>query len=740
MKQLFLNKGKVFFANVPMPILEDNNIIVKVYYSFISSGTEISTISESEKSLIKKFSENSSKHINKITGALKTDGLQGTLSLIKSKLKEVSSLGYSCSGKVIAVGKNVKNFKVGDYVSCAGAGFANHAEIITVPKNLVTKVSDKNLLKQASITTIGAIAMQGFRRAQLSLGETVCVYGLGLIGQITAQLCKLSGCRVFGIDIQKDRLELAKKMGVDFVLDANYVSISDQINFFTNHKGVDSTIITAASQSGEIINNSMDITRRKGKVVLVGDVKLDFDRDPFYSKEIDFLISCSYGPGRYDSSYEKNGIDYPYSYVRWTENRNMELFVDLIENGRLNLDFLIEQEFDFMQVEGAYSFLRKSGGLGAVISFDQNISQNMLDELNEELSVGSIQDFDAGKCSQDNILRAKHYLAPESKFELGFIGVGGFAKVKLLPLFSKNKNINFHTIVDTNTNNLLNISRIYDVKRISNKTKKIFTDDDINMVAIATPHKYHMQQSIDSLMAGKAVFVEKPAAVNFEQLEKLEKFFKFNEKSFYCVDFNRSFAPFNTIIKKELQDRKNPLIINYRMNVGYLPTDHWIQDSENGGRIIGEACHIFELFSFFTDEYPLSVAVGSMGNLKDDLKATDNFIATINMSGGSCCNLTYSSLGNCCSGKEFMEIMFDGKTIQMDDYKQLKGFGLPASFNRKSKYQDKGHEILITEFIKQAKINGNSPVPLKRILDATKVSLVVNKLVLKGGGFERLDS
>lgn len=740
MKQLFLNKGKVFFADVPMPILKDNNIIVKVYYSFISSGTEISTISESEKSLIKKFSENSSKHINKITGALKTDGFLGTISLIKGKLKEVSPLGYSCSGKVIAVGKNVKNFKVGDYASCAGADFANHAEYITTPKNLATKVSDKKLLKYASITTIGAIAMQGVRRAQLSLGATVCVYGLGLIGQITAQLCKLSGCQVFGIDIQKNRLEYAKKMGVDFVLDANAPNFLDQIKFFTNHKGVDATIITAASSNGQIIDNSMDITRRKGKVVLVGDVNLNFNRDPFYSKEIDFLISCSYGPGRYDSSYEKNGFDYPYPYVRWTENRNMELFVNLIEKGKLNLDYLMEHDFDFEEIGNAYSFLRKSGDLGAVISFDQNVSQNMLDELNEELAVGSIDDFDAGKCSQDNTLRAKHYIIPNSKFKLGFIGVGGFAKVKLLPIFSKDRNVHLHTIVDTNTNNLLNVSRIYDVKRISNKSKKIFTDDDVNMVVIATPHKYHAQQTIDAIMSGKAVFVEKPVAVNFEQLHQLERFFKFNENIFYCVDFNRSFAPFNLLIKKELQNRKNPLIINYRMNVGYLPTDHWIQDAENGGRIIGEACHIFELFSFLTDEYPVSVAVLPMDNLKDDLKSTDNFIATVNMSGGSCCNLTYSSLGNYCVGKEFMEIMFDGKTIHMDDYKQLKGYGLPVAFNRKSKNQNKGHEILITEFIKQAKIGGNSPVSLKRILDATKISLIVNKLVLKGGGFEHIDN
>lgn len=739
MKQLFLNKGRVLFHEVPEPTFDKNSILVKVYYSFISSGTELATINESEKSLLKKFTQNSSANVDKIVGAVKSDGIIGTLALIKNKLHNYSALGYSCSGQVIAVGQNVQKFKVGDYVACAGAGFANHAEVVTVPINLATKVSSLSNLKASSITTIGAIAMQGFRRANVRLGDKVCVLGLGLIGQITAQLCKLAGCEVIGVDLQQDRLDLAKKSGINFVLDAKN-PITDQINFMTNHHGVDATIITAASSSGIVIDNAMAYTRRKGKVILVGDVNLDFDREQFYLKEIDFLISCSYGPGRYDSSYEKDGNDYPYSYVRWTENRNMQLFVDLVEAKKLNLEHVLKNEFEIDNVQGAYSYLKKKSGLGALLAFKQDISQSIIDNITEELEIGSYIDLDSGKCSQELVLRALKYKVPSGKINVGFVGVGGFAKVKLLPLASKNRKLKLHTFIDKNSANLLTVSSVYDVQKIGNRATKLLNDDDVNMVVIATPHKYHLDQSLEALKNGKAVFVEKPAAVNFEQFNRLKKFFKFNDNCFYSVDFNRSFAPFNLTIKEYLDERKNPVIINYRMNAGFIPSDHWVQDEQNGGRIIGEACHIFELFCFLTGAKPTSVSVLPVNSSDKDILAQDNFVATLLMSDGSCCSLTYSSFGSRDMEKERMEILFDGKSILMQDYKVLKGYGLPLSFNRTSKYPDKGHEALFSKFVNEAKKEGGvAPISIERIIDATKISLVVDKLARKNGGFEFFD-
>jgi threonine dehydrogenase-like Zn-dependent dehydrogenase/predicted dehydrogenase len=737
MKQLFFQKGNVFLQDVPTPLMGENSVLVKVFYSFISSGTEIATLNASEKSLLTKFSENASENVNKIIGAVKDNGVVGTFALVKEKAESVSALGYSCAGQIIAVGNRVEKFAVGDYVACAGSGMASHAEFVSVPKNLVTKVSDVNCLKEASLTTIGAIAMQGVRRAKLNLGETVCILGLGLIGQITLQLAKLAGCKVFCMDIKKERLELAEKLGADYVFNANLIDVEREISFITSHHGVDATIITAASSSGLVIQQAMGVTRRKGRVVLVGDVRLDFDRDPFYSKEIDFLISCSYGPGRYDHSYEQNGMDYPYSYVRWTENRNMELFVELIEKKKIAIAPLISQVFGFDEAEKAYTHLKKSESLGVVLSYEDSKNQKSLKELTEELTRNSYKSNYFASFEEEKNSRVFPYIVPSGVLNVGFIGTGGFAKIKLLPMLSKNRDVEIHSVVDTDSTNLINIAKSYRVKRFTSDCRKIFTDDDVKMVVIATPHKYHFEQSIGALKSGKAVFVEKPAAVTFEQLDLLKNFFKINRNSLYCVDFNRSFAPFNLAIKDELKKRTHPLIIQYRMNSGFIPKTHWIQSVENGGRIIGEACHIFELFCFLTDSLPSAISVESLSHSTDDILSNDNVIISLSMQDGSCCSLIYSALGNSNMGKERMEIFVDGKSIVMHDYKELKGYGFPISFNKKSTLIDKGHELLISKFIKAAKDSSQkAPIPLERILVATQVSLVANKLALAGGGRE----
>ena len=678
------------------------------------------------------------------------------------------ALGYSCSGQVVEVGKNCTNFSVGDFVACAGAGIANHAELVAVPKNLAVKLTSKKHLKQASLTTIGAIALQGIRRADLRLGERVCVIGLGLIGQLTVQLAKLSGCEVFGVDIDDTKLFLAQKCGCDRVYNPHSSDFIKEILFHTGHHNIDKTIITAGSRDGTIIQQAMELTRRKGTVVLVGDVKLNFTRSPFYEKEIDFLISCSYGPGRYDTSYEKGGHDYPYAYVRWTENRNMELFAKLVEQGKLKLDSLISHEFAFEDAEKAYVVLQEKKSLGLVLEYGnvgshlsiqfashQDASQTTRDERDgskllekqqpAEAITGKLDEREAGKrvsncparpeCSSK--LLAKKNVSKgrdrERQTTLAFIGAGGFAKIKLLPLASKLKNTQIHTIIDTDAANALNVARQYKAKAHHNDYKTILNNQDINTVVIATPHALHAQQTIDCLKAGKAVFVEKPAAVTTEQLEQLETFFKQNETAPpYCVDFNRSFAPFNLKIKRVIETRKNPLVIHYRMNAGYIPTDHWIQQQKHGGRIIGEACHIFELFCFLTNAQPTNISVNAINPTEKSVLSSDNMSVQISFDDGSVCSLLYTSLGNNALAKERMELFFDGKSIVMDDYKQLQGYGLPRSFNEKTKQADKGHKNLLSLFMKAVQNGTQSPIPLERIFMATRLSILVNKLCVPG--------
>jgi predicted dehydrogenase/threonine dehydrogenase-like Zn-dependent dehydrogenase len=760
-KQVFLKKGQVKLYNIDIPLLDQNSILVTVDYSFISSGTEFATVAASGKSLFEKTYSNFNQNIQKITSAIKDNGLAATFALIREKLDTVMPLGYSCSGKVVAVGKNVDGFFVGDYVACAGSGHANHADVVVVPKNFAIKIKNQEMLKQCSLTTIGAIALQGVRRANLELGQKVCVIGLGLIGQLTVQLAKLSGCQVYGIDVQENRLELAKNLGADFVFNPANCDIIKELDWTTSQHGVDKTIITASGKNGQIIQQAMQITRRKGKVVLVGDVKIDFDRDPFYSKEIDFLISCSYGPGRYDDAYEKRGVDYPYDYVRWTENRNMELFAKLVQEQKILIDPLISNEFDLSNVEAAYQSLQNRSGLGIILSYKaaREEAENGLilryDLLRKSLRMSGSEcngmlpargPFDKLRTSGEPSplgRRADVQTPPNTtkKFisssitTLGVIGVGGFCKIKLLPAISKIKNVQIQAMVDANPTTLINISGQYKVQNTGNDYKKLLDNNSINTIIVATPHGLHTDQAIDCMSAGKAVFVEKPAAVNSEQLEKLSTFLTQNPDAFYCVDFNRSFSPFIKKIKEAVRSRNNPMIIHYRMNAGLIPKDHWLYSPANGGRIIGEACHIFDLFCFLTDAQPISISVESINSDNDAVKSADNFTAQIRMSDGSCCSLTYTSVGNSESGKERMEIFFDGKSIVMNDYLQLQGFGLPKSFDQSSKTQDKGHEALLQEFFTAAQTaNSQPPIPYQRILMTTKISLIIDELVKSGGG------
>jgi predicted dehydrogenase/threonine dehydrogenase-like Zn-dependent dehydrogenase len=716
MRQVFLSQGAVQLRQVCQPLLDDYSVLVLVRYSFISSGTEVATLKQAQSSLL--FS-NIPHKIKKVLESVAQNGIQGTRELIRGRLQgEVQTLGYSCSGQVVAVGNRVKQFKVGDYVACAGAGFASHADIVCVPENLVVKVSDERFLRSASLTTIGAIALQGVRRTQPQLGETVCVIGLGLLGQITVQLLKRAGCTVVGIDLIPDRLRLAQRCGADKVLSATLDDVNTEIAFFTGHQGVDSTIITAASPSDTIVQQAMEVTRKKGRVVLVGDVGLNVQRAPFYAKEIDFLISCSYGPGRYDSSYEREGKDYPYAFVRWTENRNMQAFLSLIEQEKIDIHCLIAHEVSLHDVEKAYDLLRSGGGLGIVLNYGNVLEPESTYKEHEKV--------------EQNITFAP---ALTDTIRVGLVGAGGFAKIKLMPIVTHIKKVKVSAVVDSDVATSMNAKNLYGAAKALINDMDLFQEDLVDALVIASPHKFHCDQILNGLQHGKAVFCEKPMVTSFEQLNKLSTFLDTHVTSRVCVDYNRSFAPFMQKIKQAVQGRSTPIIAHYRMNAGYIPEQHWVQSDIGAGRIIGEACHIFDLFYFLTDAKPVSVSVESLNPNSKDLFATDNFSAQISFSDGSVCTLLYTALGHAGLGKERLELFFDGKAIVMNDYKELHGFGLPHSFNEKTITQDKGHEALVQAFFESIKRDAFvPPISFERLRSVAHLTLTIDQLACQGGG------
>lgn len=724
MKQVFIQKGEAVVEEVGQPLLSEQAVLVRVHYSFISAGTEGASLKCASESLLKRAMKKPAFYTSKLVESLQDNGLNGTVALVMGhKIGALSPIGYSCAGQVIAVGDAIKRVRVGDYVACAGAGVANHADIVAVPEKLTTVVQKKEHLRSASVTTIGSIALQGVRRADVRLGETVCVVGLGLIGQITVQLLKRSGCRVIGTDIAPDRLELAKQLGADIVFDPTQAALKKEVDFLTNHHGVDTTIITAAASTGDLIQQATELTRQKGKIVLVGDVAIDFERNPLYVKEIDFLISCSYGPGRYDPAYEREGNDYPYSYVRWTENRNMQLIVQMIERGELSIEPLIGREFSVDDAPEAYKALKDRTYLGMVMNYRAD------DRLIEPAQrVGTVGDGEH-----------KPYVAPKEKLGLGIVGAGGFAKVKLLPLLKKLPAVEFQAVIDATESTAISVARQYKAPVSGVSHQEIVNNTSIDAVVIATPHEGHARQAVDFLQAGKAVFVEKPAGVSATDYALLEKTLK-HDGVMYCVDFNRSWAPYMQSVAAAVSQRSAPLVIHYRMNAGYIPMTHWVQQPQNGGRIIGEGCHILELFCFLTGAKPVSISVEAIRSDREDLLPNDNASIQVRFSDGSCCSLLYTALGDKSLPKERMEVFFDGKSIVLDDYRELKGFGMPSSFNTKTMSPDKGHTALLKAFVEAATTpDAQPPIPYERILAVTKLSLIADELARQGGGTQLFD-
>ncbi|MFZ3136491.1 MAG: bi-domain-containing oxidoreductase [Thermodesulfovibrionales bacterium] len=705
MKQVFIRKGKVIVDEVPAPLVSANEVLVHVYYSCISSGTEVSGIEKSGKPLFKKIIDKP-QNIRKVLDLLRNKGLSETIRKVKSKVDSKTPTGYSASGLVLEVGDNIKNIKVGDKVACAGAGIANHAEFIAAPENLVARIPENLSLKYASTVTLGSIALQGVRRCKPELGEFVVVIGLGILGQLTMQLLKLSGCNVIGIDLEQKRLDKALSLGLDMGFNPNKVNIVEEIIRSTNGYGADSAVITASSASSAVINQAMEMCRKKGKVVVVGDVSLNIERKHFYEKELDLLISTSYGPGRYDEKYELKGYDYPYAYVRWTENRNMKEYLSLLSENKINVKDLIEEVYKVEEAPKAFESLRRGGSKPLVV----------LLEYHRDLLL------------KERIVKTS-YKIRQDKINVGVIGAGSFTREVHLPNLERlNKFYNIYAICCKSGNNAKSLAKQFGAVYATTDYTEILMDKNIDMVLISTRHNLHAKIAIDAANAGKAIFLEKPMALIVEELSKLIDTLE-KTKVLFMVGFNRRFSPFALKIKEIISNRVNPIMVNYIMNAGFIPKDHWVHTEEGGGRNIGEACHIYDLFNYFTVSEVSLISAFSISPKTEQFNSNDNFVATIKYKDGSVCNLVYTALGSKEIPKEQVEIYVDGKIIYLNDYKELNFFGLNEKRMKKN-IQDKGHYNELKYFGENIKNNKDSfIIPLWQLIQATEISFEVEKQI-----------
>ena len=707
MKQILIKNGKVIVENVPSPEVSKKCILVQVTHSCVSVGTEMAGIKGSGQSLY----SHALKQPKKVRQALQMvwdQGIRRTVDFVIGRLGTASPTGYSAAGQVVALGDEVIGFQIGDWVACAGAGIANHAEVIDVPVNLAVKIPQGLSTELAATVTLGAIALQGVRRALPTMGETIVVVGLGILGQITAQMLRANGCRVIGIDIDPERIKLALENGMDAGTDPSREDYIELVHKMTDGFGADAVIITAASKTDQIISEAMKACRKKGRLVLVGNVGLNLNREDFYKKELDFLISTSYGPGRYDPIYEEGGQDYPLPYVRWTENRNMEEYLRLLASGRLSLVNLYSKPYAIDEASAAYEILTGEGQKPLLVLLAYPVRKEAI-----ERKIALVSNK-----------------AKPGAIRVALAGAGGFAQSMHLPnMKAMGNRFQLHAVMSRTGSNAKAVAAQYGASYATTDYEQILNDPAVDLVIIATRHNIHANMALKALEAGKHVFVEKPLAMNEKELQTISNFYINHTKTpVIMTGFNRRFSPAMQRANDVLANRTTPLIINYRMNAGYIPLDVWVQGEEGGGRNIGEACHIYDLFNFLTDAEVNSIDAVSIVPSGKQWTRNDNFVATISYNDGSVCTLTYTAMGDKTHPKERMDIYADGKVLSMDDYRSLTIAGSRQN-GWTSRTMQKG-QLQELEALAYCIMNGSHwPISLEQQLQATTISFRVEHAI-----------
>ncbi len=711
-------QGQAVVEEVPAPLPEAGTILVQVDHSCISIGTEISGIKASGVPLWKRALEQP-ENVKQVLGMVAAQGIGRTRSQIKGVLSAGQSTGYSAAGVVSEVSEGVCDFHPGDRAACAGAQCAHHAEIIRVPRNLAVPVPDSLDFAAASTVTLGAIALQGVRRAQPTLGETFPVIGLGVLGQLTTQILRANGCRVIGTDLHEERIRLAQSLDMEIAIHPEDGSDTEQVARLTDGIGADGVIITAATPSDAVVSTAFKMCRKKGRVVLVGDVGLNLNRADFYQKELDFFISTSYGPGRYDGNYEEKGLDYPVSYVRWTENRNMAEYLRLLAEGKVRVEPLIAQTYPIEQATEAYEALKEEGQKSLMVLLSYRRSPD-------------------SKAIIRTVPNPAAKPAGKGRIRIAVVGAGGFAKGMHLPnLQSLSEHYHIQAIVSRTGHNAQAAAKQFGANYAGTDYRAVLDDPEVDAVLITTRHNLHADMVLQALKASKHVLVEKPLCLNRQELNAIISFYGFDHDSnkpinvstnqpLLMTGFNRRFSPHARRIKEIIANRTNSMIINYRMNAGYIPLDHWVHTEEGGGRNIGEACHIYDLFTYFTESKVAKVSAHAINPTTGHYSHRDNFVATLRFDDGSIATLIYTALGAKDYPKERLEIFVDGKVIALDDYKQLTVIGTNAK-GLKGKIANKGHKGELEAFGRAIRHGGDWPIPLWQQVQAAEISFEVEK-------------
>ena len=694
-----LNDGKTSLAVVPMPLCNSRSVLIQTSHTLVSLGTEKMLVDFGKGSFLQKAKQQPDK-VKEVIAKVKTDGLAPTIAAVKNKLEQPIPLGYCNVGTVIEVGRDVTEFKVGDRVASNGP----HAEYVSVPKNLVAKIPEGVSDEQAAFTVIGSIGLQGIRLVNPTLGETVVVVGLGLIGLITAQLLKANGCNVIGFDFDKSKVDLANSYGIDAVNPGKGVKQVEYVLEKTNQIGCDAVIITASNPSNEIISQSAQMSRKRGRIVLVGVIGLDIKRSDFYEKELSFQVSCSYGPGRYDSSYEEGGNDYPLPYVRWTEKRNFEAVLNALSNGTLNVDSLITERVPF-----------------------QNYSE-IYDNIGKGNSIASLLVYETEKKSSDprnvKITETKTYAA--GKPVLGVIGAGNFTGSTILPKL-KAAGAQIKSIASSKGLSGSIQAKKHSIENSTTDHKGILADSEINTVLVTTQHGSHSMFVSEALMNDKHVFVEKPLSTTWDGLDKVEKALE-NSKGWVTVGFNRRFAPLALELKKRLSPA--PMNIIATMNAGFIPPEVWVHDMKaGGGRIIGEACHFIDLCTYFAGSKVVEVCMNAIGpNARAN---TDNASILLKYENGSNAVINYFSNGSKTYSKERIEVHQQNSTFVLDNWRKLTGFGIRGFKSKKTK-QDKGHFNQFKQLLESVEKASGPTIPWEEVLNTSKATLAAVDSLIEG--------